>query len=167
MILQIFQDAFFSAIAAIGFASLSDPPRRACIVCGLIAAVGHSVRFILMEFTSLDIHIVVATAIASLIIGVLAVIVSPRTKVPAEACIYPSLLPMFPGIYAYRAFGALVMCLYKGSEGSFNHYFYLFASNGLTCFFILLAMVAGATIPMFALKGISFQATRRCHRPVL
>jgi len=148
MILQIFQDAFFSAIAAIGFASLSNPPRRACIVCGLIAAVGHSVRFILMEFTSL-------------------VIVSPRTKVPAEACIYPSLLPMFPGIYAYRAFGALVMCLYKGSEGTFNHYFYLFASNGLTCFFILLAMVAGATIPMFALKGISFQATRRGHRPVL
>ena len=129
MILQIIEDALFSAIAAIGFASLSNPPRRACLASGLIAAVGHSVRFVLMEFTALDLHIVVATAIASLIIGVLAVVVSSRTKVPAEACLYPSLLPMFPGIYAYRTFGALVMCLYKGSEGAFNHYFYLFASN--------------------------------------
>ena len=123
--------------------------------------------YVLMKFTALDLHVVVATAIASLIIGVLAVVVSSRTKVPAEACLYPSLLPMFPGIYAYRTFGALVMCLYKGSEGAFNHYFYLFASNGFTCFFILLAMVAGATIPLFAMKRISFQVTRRGHTPVL
>ena len=167
MILQIIEDALFSAIAAIGFASLSNPPRRACLASGLIAAVGHSVRFVLMKFTALDLHVVVATAIASLIIGVLAVVVSSRTKVPAEACLYPSLLPMFPGIYAYRTFGALVMCLYKGSEGAFNHYFYLFASNGFTCFFILLAMVAGATIPLFAMNRISFQVTRRGHTPVL
>ena len=52
------------------------------------------------------------------------------------------------------------MCLYQGYEGGFNHYFYLFASNGLTCLFILLGMVIGATIPIFLLKKISFQATR-------
>lgn len=163
--LQILQDALFAAIAAIGFAALSNPPRQAYLSCGLIAAVGHSSRYVLMAL--LGLHIVIATALASIIIGVLAVIISPRTRVPAETCLYPSLLPMIPGIYAYKAFGGLVMCLYRGGEAPFEHYFYLFASNGLTCFFILLAMAAGATLPMFMLKGISFQATRHGKRPVL
>ncbi len=160
MLSEFFQDAFFAAVAAIGFAAISNPPRRAYLYCALIAAAGHSVRFLLMNDTLLGMHIVLATAIAALLVGVLAVLLSSVAKVPAETCLFPSLLPMIPGIYAYRTFGAMVMCLYRGSEGQFNHYFYLFASNGLTCAFILLAMVVGATIPIFIMKKISFTATR-------
>ncbi len=160
MILEFLQDALFAAIAAIGFAAISNPPRKAYLYCGIIAAVGHSVRFLLLNTPQFDIHIVIATAIASFVVGVLAVLFSPIAKTPAETCLFPSLLPMIPGIYAYRTFGGLVMCLYHGSEGEFAHYFYLFANNGLTCLFILLGMVIGATTPIFMLKRISFQATR-------
>lgn len=160
MLSEFLQDAFFAAVAAIGFAAISNPPRRAYLYCALIAAAGHSARYLLMNSSVLGMHIVLATAIAALLVGVLAVLLSPIAKVPAETCLFPSLLPMIPGIYAYRTFGALVMCLYRGSEGDFNHYFYLFASNGLTCAFILLAMVVGATIPIFIMKKISFTATR-------
>ncbi|MDE6126620.1 MAG: threonine/serine exporter family protein [Muribaculaceae bacterium] len=160
MLIEFFQDALFAAIAAIGFAAISDPPRRAYLYCAIIAAAGHSARFLLMRPEVLGLHIVIATALASLLVGVLAVLFSPVVKAPAETCLFPSLLPMIPGIYAYRTFGALVMCLYRGNEGNFNHYFYLFASNGLTCSFILLAMVVGATSPIFLMKRISFQATR-------
>lgn len=159
MLVQFLQDALFSAIAAIGFASISNPPRSAYLYCAFIAAAGHSSRFLLMELGG--VHIAAATALASLIIGVLAVVLSPRNRVPAETYLYPSLLPMIPGVYAYRTFGALMMCLRDGGESSFNHYFYLFSSNGLTCFFILLGMAVGATVPMFMMKKISFQATRR------
>ncbi len=62
---------------------------------------------------------------------------------------------MIPGMYAYRSFGAMVMCILGEREAEFNHYFYLF-----TCVAILLGMVAGATVPMFIFKKISFQATR-------
>ena len=41
MIGEILQDALFAAIAAIGFAAISRPPRRAYLWCALIAAVGH------------------------------------------------------------------------------------------------------------------------------
>ncbi len=160
MVTEFFQDAFFAAIAAIGFAAISNPPRRAYLCCAIIAAAGHSARFILMHEGGLGLHIVIATALASLLVGVLSVLLSPLAKAPAETCLFPSLLPMIPGIYAYRTFGALVMCLYRGGEGEFNHYFYLFASNGMTCAFILLAMVVGATSPIFLMKKISFQATR-------
>ncbi|MDE6117659.1 MAG: threonine/serine exporter family protein [Duncaniella sp.] len=160
MLTEFFQDALFAAIAAIGFAAISNPPRRAYLYCAIIAAAGHSTRFLLMQTPALHLHIVIATTIAAFVIGILAVLFSPMAKTPAETCLFPSLLPMIPGMYAYRAFGGLAMCLYHGSEGYFQHYFYLFANNGLTCLFILLGMVIGATIPIFLLKKISFQATR-------
>ncbi len=160
MIIKLLQDAFFAAIAAIGFSAISRPPRQAYLWCALIAACGHSLRFLLMNSTVLHVHIVIATTLASLLIGIMAVLLSPKTKVPAETYLFPSLLPMIPGIYAYKTFAGLVMCMYESSEGDFDKYFHLFVSNGLTCFFILLGMAIGATIPIFMLKKISFQATR-------
>lgn len=161
MWIQILQDALFSAIAAIGFASISRPPARIYPYCGLIAALGHSIRFFLMnpDF-GMHLHIIAATFIASLSIGILAVLFSPKAKAPAETCLFPALLPMIPGIYAYKTFGALAMCLFREGEEIFNHYFYLFAFNGFMTFCILLSMVVGATIPVFLLKKISFRATR-------
>ena len=53
------------------------------------------------------------------------------------------------------------MCMLHGSEEAFNHYFYIFTSNGLSCFFIILSMTVGATLPIFLMPRISFTATRR------
>lgn len=161
MLSDFFEDALFAAIAAIGFSAISNPPRRAIPVCGLIAAIGHSARFAMMNSSELNCHIVTATGIAALLIGIMAVLVSKKAKVPAETYLYPSLLPMIPGIYAYKTFGGLAMCLIHFNDVSFGHYFFLFAGNGLTCFFILLAMAAGATVPMFIMKRISFRVTRQ------
>lgn len=160
MLLDFLQDAAMAAIAAIGFASISNPPKSAYWVCALLAAIGHSARFLAMHDELWGWNIVLATTSAAFIIGTLAVIISPLAKAPAETCLFPSLLPMIPGIYAYKTFGGLMMCLTQQGEDGFNRYFYLFASNGLTCLFILLGMSVGATLPIFLLKRISFQATR-------
>ncbi|MDE6717635.1 MAG: threonine/serine exporter family protein [Muribaculaceae bacterium] len=160
LLIELLQDAFFAAIAAIGFAAISRPPRQAYLWCALIAATGHSFRFLLMKGAAFHVHIVIATTLASFLIGVMAVLLSPKTKVPAETYLFPSLLPMIPGIYAYKFFVGLVMVSYHSAESSFDKYFQLMASNGLTCFFILLGMAIGATIPIFLLKRIAFQATR-------
>lgn len=66
---------------------------------------------------------------------------------------FPALLPMIPGMYAYRTIEALLSCLYHTQEDVFGHYFYLLAYNGLTCLFIILGMVAGATVPVFLFKN--------------
>lgn len=162
MLTDIIQDGIFAAIAAIGFAAISRPPKRAFLYCGIIAAVGHASRYVMIN--AMDWHIIVATSMAAVVIGVLAVIFSAHSRVPPETYLYPSLLPMIPGIYAYKFFGATVMCLYHQGEASFDHYFYLLSYNGLTCFFILLGMVVGSTIPMFLMSKIAFTSTRsrRC-----
>lgn len=159
--LQILQDAFFAALAAIGFAAISQPPRRAYLYCAIIAAVGHATRFLLMnpDF-GINMHITLATAIASFVIGTLAVFVSPLARMPAETCLYPALLPMIPGIYAYKSIGALALCILGRDEALFNHHFFLFASNAMITLAVLLVMVIGATLPTMLFNKISFRATR-------
>lgn len=156
---QIFQDALFAAIAAIGFAAISKPPFRAYACCAVVAAVGHSLRFVLMNQV-MPVHIVFATFVSAFFIGTLAVFLSPCVRIPAETCLFPALLPMIPGIYAYKAFGALGLCLLSDRQDDFLRYFYLCAHNAMTCICILLCMVIGATIPIFMFKKISFRATR-------
>lgn len=156
----IFEDGFFAAIAAIGFASISNTPRRAYLACGLTAAAGHAVRYMLTSVMPLGLNIIMASTIAAVTVGVIGVLIAPRIKCPAEVCLYPALLPMIPGMYAYRTVQALLGCLTHGAEETFNHYLYLLAFNGFTCTFIIVGMVAGATVPIFLLKRISFKATR-------
>ena len=98
--------------------------------------------------------------LVSLVIGVLTVFLAPRAKCPAETFSFPALLPMIPGMYAYRTIEAILLCLTNQEEQAFNHYFYLLSYNGLTCTFIILGMVVGATLPIFLFKNTSFKATR-------
>ena len=160
MIENFFGDAFFAAIAAIGFSAISNPPIKAYLFCALIAATGHSIRFLLMTPEFAGIGIILASTVASFVIGVLAVVLSPCVKIPAETFLFPSLLPMIPGIYAYKAFGGLARCLFHTSEPVFHHYFSLFSTNGLVCCFVIAGMVIGGTLPIFMLKRIAYMATR-------
>lgn len=159
-LIEIIQDGFFAAIAAIGFSSISNPPCNAYGWCAGIAAVGHIIRYILTHNPYVNAHIIFASLVAAFAIGLLAVWLAPRAKCPAETFSFPALLPMIPGMYAYRTVEALVLCLGSHTEADFNHYFYLFSSNGLTCTFIVAGMVTGVTVPIFLFKKISFHATR-------
>jgi len=158
--INIFEDGLFASIAAIGFSSISNTPRRAYMTCALIAAAGHAIRYVLTHPEFGGMHIIPASTLAAFVIGVLAVLFASRIKCPAEVCFFPALLPMIPGMYAYRAIEALLSCLYNTQEEIFGHYFYLLAYNGFTCSFIILGMVIGATIPVYLFKKLSFSATR-------
>ena len=157
---NIFEDGLFAAIAAIGFSSISNSPSRAYPTCALLAAVGHALRYILIMPEFGNMHLILAGTFAAFVIGVLSVILASRIRCPAEVCFFPALLPMIPGMYAYRTVEALLSCLSQTGEAAFGHYFYLLAYNGLTCVFIILGMVVGASVPVFLFKKLSFTATR-------
>lgn len=113
---------------------------------------------VLMEYGGM--HIAAASTAGAFVVGVLAVFLSPVAKTPAETCLFPALLPMIPGIYAYKAFGGLAMCVLHSQEPTFDRYYSLFAQNSMLCMCILLGMVVGATLPIFMFKNVSFRATR-------
>ena len=160
MILKILSSSVLASIAAIGFSTISHSPKQSYGCCALIAAIGYTLRYVLMNNPFCQFHIILASGIASFCIGTLAVFIAPHIKCPAEVCSSPALLPMIPGIYLYRTIKALFLCLYHQEETIYLHYFYLFSYNGFTSISIITAMVMGITIPIFIFKKISFQATR-------
>lgn len=158
ILFDILQDAFFAAIAAIGFAAISNPPRNAFVWFAVIAGAGHATRWAMINLFGW--YIVGASLVGALLIGLLAVMIAPKVKVPPETFAFPSLLPMIPGMYGYRCIQAIVMLVSTGNEAAFDHYCYLAISNGVTFMFVILAMVLGQMLPVLVLKHVSFSATR-------
>ena len=109
--INIFEDGLFAAIAAIGFSSISNTPQRAYLTCALIAAAGHSIRYVLTLAEFGGMHIIPASTVASFAIGVLAVLFASRIKCPAEVCFFPALLPMIPGMHAARSKPCSPVCI--------------------------------------------------------
>ena len=80
---NIFEDGLFAAIAAIGFSSISNTPRRAYLTCALIAAIGHAIRYVLTMPDLCGVHIILASTVASFAIGMLAVLFASCIRCPA------------------------------------------------------------------------------------
>ena len=144
MLIDLLLDGFFAAIAAIGFGSISNVPIRSFKGCALLAAMGHATRYFLMNI--LGWNIIPAAFMASIVIGVTAPKAGHFWRVPTEALAYPALLPMIPGMYAYRAVEGLPMCIMCKDDTLFNHAFDLFWWNGSVISIIIVLMVLGLTI---------------------
>ena len=106
---DILLDGLFAAIAAIGFGAVSDPPMRAFPRIALLAAMGHALRFCLMHYFSVD--IATASLFASISIGFGSLWLGRGIRCPMTALYIPALLPMVPGIYAYKTVFSLIMFL--------------------------------------------------------
>ena len=156
--IKLLLDMIFSGIAAVGFAAISNTPRRVLKFCAVIAALGHVSRYCMINF--LGGHLVLASLVGAIVVGILAIIIAPRLKCPPETFSFPSLLPMIPGIYAYRTVQALAVSLTTTDEAQFEHWFYLFESNGLITLFVVLAMVIGQMLPILLFPKISFTSTK-------
>ena len=150
----VLKDGFFAAIAAIGFSSISNLSVNVFSSCAAIAAIGHMTRYILMNIFGFS--LITGSSIAGLIIGILSIPASRWIKVPSECITFPALLPMVPGMYAYRTIQALMDCLSTSSESECLHYLYLLEFNWMTCMATIIGMVIGASLPVFAFKKTSF-----------
>lgn len=109
IVTDILLDGLFAAVAAIGFGAISDPPMRAFPRIALLAAIGHALRFTLMHCAALDIAI--ASLFAAFAIGMGSLWLSRGVRCPMTCLYIPALLPMVPGIYAYKTVFSLIMFL--------------------------------------------------------
>ena len=151
-------DGLFAAIASIGFAVISNPPRKAILVSAFLAAVGHGLRYCLLHSTSLD--IASASFIAAFSIGMLSIFFAKKIHCPAEVFSFPSLLPMVPGMFAYKTILALVKFIQCKDDSASIDIIVAIFRNGLTATFVMFALVVGVAVPMFIFHKQSFAVTR-------
>lgn len=153
-------DGLFAAVAAIGFAIISNPPRKALLICALLACVGHGVRYFLMHNTSLMLDQVTASTIAGFVIGLLSVPFAMRIHCPAECFAFPSLLPMVPGMFAYKAIRDLINIVHLPDSYTMEYVSRFFSNASLTVL-VMFGMVVGCIIPIFIFHRQSFSVTRK------
>jgi len=158
MIRLVLIDGLLAAIAAIGFAVISNPPRNAIFVSAILAALGHSLRFFLIK-TGLDISL--STFVAATFIGLLSMLFARIIRCPAEVFSFPSLLPMIPGMFAYRTILSLIRFMQSSDVIRAQGFMLDFFHNGLTTLFILLALVVGVSLPILFFPKLSFSVTRK------
>ena len=158
MIQLVLIDGLLAAIAAIGFAVISNPPRNAIFVSAILAALGHSLRFFLIK-SGLDISL--STFVAATFIGLLSMLFARIIRCPAEVFSFPSLLPMIPGMFAYRTILSLIRFMQSTDVLKAQSFMLDFFHNGLTTLFILLALVVGVSLPILFFPKLSFSVTRK------
>lgn len=98
--LFVLRDAFWSAVAAVGFAILFNVPRHTLAACALTGALGHALRAALM--VSFGIPIEAATLLAATAVGFLGEMFARHYHIPRLIFVVPGVIPMVPGVFAYR-----------------------------------------------------------------
>ena len=159
MIRLIVIDGALAAIAAIGFAVISNPSRKAIAVSALLAAIGHGLRFGLIHSAGLEISL--ATFVAASCIGLLSILFARIIHCPAEVFSFPSLLPMIPGLFAYRTILGLIKFMRTSDSIKAQGFMLDFFHNGLTTMFVLFALVVGVSLPVLFFPKTSFSVTRK------
>ena len=145
MMLDMLGDGFWAAAATVGFAALSRPTGQILGMAAFLAALGRMSRFVLMQA---HLGIVSASLLAAMFMSLCSMPFAKRFRTPAEMFVFPALLPMIPGMFAYKAILATLrfMRVGAGPEGLVILSDIVF--NGLTALFVLCALAIGSTVPL-------------------
>jgi uncharacterized membrane protein YjjB (DUF3815 family) len=156
----ILYDALFAAIAGIGFGAISNPPLKAFPYIALLAATGHSFRFVLMNYLGIDIAL--ASLAASLLIGFGSLWFGGKGKYPITVPAIPALLPMVPGKLAYNTIFAIIMFLQTINDPKeHDKYLYLLMDNGFLSLTIIFFLALGVAVPIAIFPKKAYSLTRR------
>lgn len=117
-------------------------------------AVNHFLVFILSAF--------LASLCAAVVIGFGSLWLGRGIRCPMTVLYIPALLPMVPGIYAYKTVFALIMFLQSLNDpGQGLEYMQQFFLNATVSFSVIILLAAGATLPIFIFNRRAFSLTRR------
>lgn len=139
-------DAFWSGVAALGFAMLFNVPVRTLGSCALCGAIGHVIRTMLMQ-TGLSIE--AATLAGATVVGFLSELFARRWHAPAPVFAVPGAIPLIPGTFAYRTMiGVLNLALDSQASGALLQET---SVNAIRTLLILSAIAVGTTAPRLLL----------------
>ncbi|AUW03157.1 hypothetical protein D0784_01665 [Vibrio campbellii] len=139
--LGLLNDMFFAAIPAVGFAMVFNVPQKALKYCAIGGAIGHGSRYLMMHF---GLPIEWATFFAATLVGLIGVHWSHRFLAHPKVFTVAALIPMVPGVFAYKAMIAMVEINHLGYSPE------LIATcmeNFLKAMFIIAGLAVGLAVP--------------------
>jgi uncharacterized membrane protein YjjB (DUF3815 family) len=145
--LDILLKAFWSGVAAIGFAVLFNTPNRALLaifLCGFLAGL---TKFTIL-LSAVGGGIILASGAGAAVIGFASIPVSHWRHVPPVVISIPAVIPLIPGSYAYRSMLGLINFIYHTEVEVLTNTIH----NGVMTLFIILSLSLGVTLPMLLFR---------------
>ncbi|MSN96086.1 threonine/serine exporter [Campylobacter sp. FMV-PI01] len=151
-------NGIFAAIAGLGFSYANKPPKQILIFCALFGGCGFMLRVLILANT---INYALATFLSALCVGLVCVFVAQKLKTPIEILAFPSLLPMIPGLFAYKTVLAVFMFIKSEDEAKKIHYLVEIFDYGFTTISTMFALAIGISVALLVFYEKSFTMTRR------
>lgn len=140
-LLALLDDMFFAMIPAVGFALVFNVPPKALKYCAIGGALGHGCRFALMHW---GLSIEWATLCAATLVGMIGVHWSHRFLAHPKVFTVAAMIPMVPGVFAFKAMIALVEINHRGFTPELLG---LLVENMLKAVFIVASLAIGLAMP--------------------
>lgn len=158
IVLGILIKAFWSGIAAIGFAILFNVPRRTLFPIGTMGAIGGFIKFGTMF---LGVGIVFASFIGATIIGIISIQMAHMKKSPPLVFSIPGVIPMVPGAFAYRMMLGLIALIDLEDKDVYIQTLIDTVNNGAKMIFILISLAIGVSMPMLITRKESIKKSNK------
>lgn len=114
---MIVEQLIVSFIASTGFAVLFNVPYKSLWQCGSVGMLGWLVYIVLAR--SFSVNIVIATLIASIIVGVISQIFAKWFRTPIVIFNLAGIIPLVPGGLAYEAVRFVIINEYELAIAAF------------------------------------------------
>lgn len=144
--------AFAAAIAAMGFSTIFNTPRRLLWVVAIGAIIAVTTRnFLILEF---QIDQAVASFTGAVIVSLLSLKMVHIVHTPGHVLMIPSVIPMIPGVLMYR----LIFNIFN-IHGLVASDYYTMLANGVTALLTIMGIAIGVAVPNMFLRKYIHRAT--------
>lgn len=142
------EDALFSALAALGYLFLFNVPVPFAGVCVLCGVASHTTRAFCLQH---GIDIVSGSLIGALAVGFLAHGFARYFRAPASAFVFPGVVAMIPGAFAFRSVIGCLQIISAGSAASPSLVAETLALSATSALMVLVIAI-GVTAPLILRK---------------
>jgi uncharacterized membrane protein YjjB (DUF3815 family) len=159
--LQILEKGIWFGFAALGFAILFNVPQRVLLTIWLFGAIGGLTKLLLLKIGA---SIILSSFGGSILIGILTIPAAHNNHAPPLVFTIPSVIPMVPGVFAYRMMLGLIELAGKPDRYEYQKILAATVSNGLNMFFILLALAVGGSLPLLITRKESVKKLKLINK---
>ena len=165
-LLLLIEKGLWFGIAAVGFAVLFNVPIRTLSAIFLMGALGGLTKNVMLH---LNVNIIVSTLAGATLVGWLSIPFAHRKHAPPPIFAIPAVIPMVPGILAYRMMLGLIDLAGNVDAETYPMILSETVNNGIKVMLILMSLAGGVGVPMLitrkeSAKEIRFRKKGRINR---
>ena len=154
--INILGKAFWCGWGALGFGILFNVPPRTLFAIWIGGAMGGFLKFTLLQLTA---GVVLASFTGALAVGFSSIPIAHFRHVPPMIFAIPSVIPLIPGVFAYRTMLGLMKL--TGAIGpDYTQILSETVNNGSKTLFVIMSLAMGVAVPMHLMRKESVKNIR-------